>query len=233
MGLTEADGIQRLYKQWQYETKYMRVKWTREKGKMERGDEGMRKLPLEDRPGDEPPSGSAVFKDLCEATGRRKGLNRRNHERVHIPSNRNVSLSTILHAFGVRDVPAGAYNRDFPFPDNLRDGKDGAVDIGLGVPVAGNQKHIFADVNARFMNAEGGSGPIELAFHVDVTNVGGGFVDRDVRVESDYLTTRPEWPKLIAFDKSPGLFLCKPRDGERKCLRDVRLDLVVVSVPRA
>jgi hypothetical protein len=88
----------------------MRVERTREKGKMERGDEGMRKLPLEDRPGDESPGGSAVLKDLCEATRRRKGLNRMNHERVHVPSNRSVSLSAILHAFGVRDVPAGVYN---------------------------------------------------------------------------------------------------------------------------
>ena len=171
---------------------------------------------LEDRPRDKPPGGSAMLEDLCEATERCESPDRGNYERVHIPFDRKIGLPAIPHAFGVGNISASTDDGYFSFPDNLRDGKDGAVDVGLGVPVAGNQKHVFTDVNTRFVDTEGRSGPAELALHINVPNVVGRLVDWDVCVESDYLPARPQWPELITLDKGSSLLLCESRDGKKK-----------------
>jgi hypothetical protein len=71
-----------------------------------------------------------------------------------VPFHREIGLSTILHALGVWDISSCADNRYFTPPDNLRDGEDRTVDVGLGVPVARNQEHILTDMDARFVDAE-------------------------------------------------------------------------------
>ena len=126
---------------------------------------------LEDHLGDEPPCCSAMLKDLRKPVGYSKSRNRRNCERMCIPFDSEVSLATIFHALVVWDVSPSMNNGELSSPNNLRDGKYRPVDIGLGVPVTRDQKHISTDVNPRFMDAEGCSGPGVATLHVDVTEV--------------------------------------------------------------
>lgn len=58
------------------------------------------------------------------------------------------------------------------------------------------------------MNLAGCAGPGVLALRINVTEVCGRFMDRDVRSERDDLSTRPQWPEVITFDEGPGLALC-------------------------
>ena len=134
----------------------------------------------------------------------------------HTPFDRKIGLRSVLHALAVGNISASADNRYFSPPDNLRDGKDGLVHVGLGVPIPRDQKHVSGDVDARFMDAEGRSGEVKITLHVDVANVGGRFVDRYICVESDHLTTGPQWTEVVAFGEGFGLYFCEYRGGEIK-----------------
>ena len=78
---------------------------------------------------------------------------------------------TPRHALVVRNVLPGANDGEFSSPDCLRDSVYRSVDIGLGVPVTGDQKHVLTDVNSGFVDAEGCARPGVVALHVDVTEV--------------------------------------------------------------
>lgn len=174
-----------------------------------------------------------MLKDLCEATGQHESPDSASYERVHVPFNRKISLSAISHALGVRHESPSTNDRNFSPPDDLCDREDGAVNFGLGVPVAGNQKHICAGVNARFVDSTGCRSPIVFALHVHEADVCGGLIYRDIRVESDYLSTRPQRAEVVALNGGSGLILCESRDGERKRLGYVQLAREAVSGPRA
>ena len=158
-----------------------------------------------------------MLEDLDKPTEHRKSPNRRIRGMIHIPFNRKVGLLPVLHALGVRDVPAGMNDREFSSPDRLHGSEDGPVDVCLGVPVAGNQEHVLTDVDTRFVDAERRPGPTVFALHVDVTDVTRRFIDRDVRVETDDLPMRPQRPEVITFDEGPSLFLCESRGGGIRC----------------
>ena len=83
----------------------------------------------------------------------------------------------------------------------------GSVDVGLGVPIARDQKHVFTDVNPGFMDLERRAGPGVDALHVNITEVRRRFIGWDVCVETDDLPTSPQGSEVVALDGFPGLFL--------------------------
>ena len=89
-----------------------------------------------------------MLKDLGEAKGHCKNTDGMSCERVHALFNRKIGLFSILHAFGIGNVTAGTDDGDFSSPKHFHNRKDGAVDISLGIPVAGNQKQVLANVDA-------------------------------------------------------------------------------------
>lgn len=91
---------------------------------------------------------------LCKAVRCRKRPDGRNYERAHVPFNCKIGLLAVFHALGVGDDPTGTDDSDLALPDDLCNGKDGAIDVGPGVPVARNQKHVFTDVNTGFVDAK-------------------------------------------------------------------------------
>lgn len=157
-----------------------------------------------------------MLEGLGKPTDRRKNPNMEAHGSVHIPFHRKIGLLPAFHALGVRDVPAGTNDGEFTSPDNLQDRKDRPVDLCLGVPVAGNEEHVLANMDARFMDAERGPGPVVLALHVNIADITRCFVDRDVRVETDDLPTGPQRPKVITFDEGPSLFQVLCESGAMK-----------------
>ena len=126
-------------------------------------------------------------------------------ERFHKPFDRKLGLVPIPHTLVVRNVSAGADDREFPFPDNLHGSEDRSVDICFWVPVAGNQEHVLTDVNTRLVDVERCPSPAEFTLHVNVADIVWRFVDRDVRVEADDLSAGPQRPKVVTFDECPGL----------------------------
>ena len=237
MDLTEMNSIGRLYRQEQYGTQYMRLgqihKKEKEGGRRRKENNKETQL-LEYHSGDKLPYGSTLLKDLCKSVERRKSQNRRNHERIFIPFDSEVGLVAILHALVVWNISPGANDGELSSPGDLRDSKYRSVDVGLGIPVTRDQKHVSTNVNPRFMDAEGRSGPGVVALHVDTAEVRGRFVEWDVHAETDNPSTSPQWPEVVALYEDSGLVLrVSLPTVKRKCLRDIRCDPVAGSVPLA
>lgn len=114
----------------------------------------------------------------------------------------------IPHALIIGNKLPGTNDREFSSPYNLCGSEHRSVYFGLGVPVSGDQKHVSTDVDSRFVDAEGCAGPGVMTLHVNVAEVRRRFIDGDIRVELDDLSTSPQQPKVIAFDEGPGLVLC-------------------------
>ena len=77
----------------------------------------------------------------------------------------------MLHALAVWNESPSTNNGEFSSPHDLHARKNGPIDVGLGVPVAGDQKHVLPDMNTGFMNTAGRAGPGVVALQVDVTEV--------------------------------------------------------------
>jgi len=161
-----------------------------------------------------------MLEDPREAAKRHENQNGSSSEGAHIPFNCEIGLSTVFHAFAVGYEPSSADDRHFTPPYGLGDGEDRPIDIGLGIPVSRDQKHVRSNEYTGLMDAEGSRSPVVPALHIDETYVCGRFVQGDVRIEPYHPSAGPQRPKKITFHKSPGLSLREPLNhGERKVLR--------------
>lgn len=202
-------------------------------GKEQQGKAGGRLM--KDRFGNKLPDGPALFEHIGESIRCCKSRNGEGQQRDNKPFYRQLRLVAILHTFTVRNIPSSTNNGELSSPDGLCNGENGPVYIGPGIPVSRNQEHILAHMDPRFVDAEGTARPRVLALHVNVTEVCGGFVQRNVRGETDEFSTGPQRSEMITFDESSALDCCVSITTINKgeFWLDVLFDRVVGTVPRA
>ena len=109
-----------------------------------------------------------MLEDLYEPTERCKSQTERNCER-NIPFDGEISFVTASHALAVRDILSSTNDGEFAPPDRLRESKKGPVDVGPGVPVSGDQKHLLADIYPGLVNLARRTGPGIFTLHVNVS----------------------------------------------------------------
>ena len=78
---------------------------------------------------------------------------------------------TIFDALVVRNIPPGMNDREFSPPYNLCGSKYRLVNVGLGVPVSRNQKHVSTNVDMRFVHTEGCPSPGVATPHVNIAEI--------------------------------------------------------------